>query len=94
MLISFLALLSNYDRENCLINVGTEGEVREKKGSGPNHTGRPGVRGLGVRFWEVPTRSRHSEVAWPAGNFTAATFAIASSPPFPKHPKSGITAAS
>jgi hypothetical protein len=25
-LIPVLALLSNYDRENCLINVGTEGE--------------------------------------------------------------------
>jgi len=24
-LIPVLALLSNYDRENCLINVGTEG---------------------------------------------------------------------
>jgi hypothetical protein len=27
-LIPVLALLSNYDRENCLINVGTEGELR------------------------------------------------------------------
>jgi hypothetical protein len=26
-LISFLALLSNYDQENCLINVGTEGAI-------------------------------------------------------------------
>ena len=26
-LIPVLALLSNYDRENCLINVGTEGAV-------------------------------------------------------------------
>jgi hypothetical protein len=26
-LISVLALLTNYDRENCLINVGTEGSV-------------------------------------------------------------------
>jgi len=26
-LIPVLALLSNYDRENCLINVGTEGIV-------------------------------------------------------------------
>jgi len=25
-LIPILALLSNYDRENCLINVGTEGK--------------------------------------------------------------------
>jgi len=25
-LIPVLALLSNYDRENCLINVGTEGK--------------------------------------------------------------------
>src|ERR1022692_1784838 len=28
-LIPVLALLSNYDRENCLINVGTEGEDGE-----------------------------------------------------------------
>jgi hypothetical protein len=27
-LIPILALLSNYDQENCLINVGTEGYVR------------------------------------------------------------------
>jgi hypothetical protein len=27
-LIPVLALLSNYDRENCLINVGTEGPFR------------------------------------------------------------------
>src|SRR6516162_6028999 len=27
-LISVLALLTNYDRENCLINVGTEGFLR------------------------------------------------------------------
>jgi hypothetical protein len=27
-LIPVLALLSNYDRENCLINVGTEGFIR------------------------------------------------------------------
>src|SRR5450432_4480993 len=27
-LIPVLALLSNYDRENCLINVGTEGPLR------------------------------------------------------------------
>jgi hypothetical protein len=26
-LIPVLALLSNYDRENCLINVGTEGRL-------------------------------------------------------------------
>jgi hypothetical protein len=26
-LIPVLALLSNYDRENCLINVGTEGQA-------------------------------------------------------------------
>ena len=29
-LISVLALLSNYDRENCLINVGTEGILRTR----------------------------------------------------------------
>ena len=28
-LIPILALLSNYDQENCLINVGTEGLVSE-----------------------------------------------------------------
>jgi len=28
-LIPVLALLSNYDRENCLINVGTEGALGE-----------------------------------------------------------------
>ena len=28
-LIPVLALLSNYDRENCLINVGTEGRLNE-----------------------------------------------------------------
>jgi hypothetical protein len=27
-LIPILALLSNYDQENCLINVGTEGAAR------------------------------------------------------------------
>src|SRR5690349_9942184 len=27
-LMSILALLSNYDRENCLINLGTEGTMR------------------------------------------------------------------
>jgi hypothetical protein len=31
-LIPVLALLSNYDRENCLINVGTEGTVAVRKG--------------------------------------------------------------
>jgi hypothetical protein len=29
-LIPVLALLSNYDQENCLINVGTEGFLRTK----------------------------------------------------------------
>jgi hypothetical protein len=29
-LIPVLALLSNYDRENCLINLGTEGGARER----------------------------------------------------------------
>jgi hypothetical protein len=29
-LIPVLALLSNYDRENCLINVGTEGRLRAR----------------------------------------------------------------
>ena len=29
-LIPVLALLSNYDRENCLINVGTEGGIAKK----------------------------------------------------------------
>jgi hypothetical protein len=28
-LIPVLALLSNYDQENCLINVGTEGQARK-----------------------------------------------------------------
>jgi hypothetical protein len=28
-LIPILALLSNYDQENCLINVGTEGALQE-----------------------------------------------------------------
>jgi hypothetical protein len=34
-LISFLALLCNYDRENCLINLGTEGPSH----AGPSFTG-------------------------------------------------------
>jgi hypothetical protein len=29
-LISILALLSNYDRENCLINLGTEGSDEDQ----------------------------------------------------------------
>ena len=29
-LIPVLALLSNYDRENCLINIGTRGAIRER----------------------------------------------------------------
>ena len=28
--ISFLALLCNYDQENCLINVGTEGALHPR----------------------------------------------------------------
>jgi hypothetical protein len=32
-LISILALLSNYDRENCLINLGTEGWLAKGYGS-------------------------------------------------------------
>jgi hypothetical protein len=41
-LIPVLALLSNYDRENCLINVGTEGRlcaehVRQLGGASPLH---------------------------------------------------------
>jgi hypothetical protein len=35
-LIPVLALLSNYDRENCLINVGTEGEVAISKDKNGN----------------------------------------------------------
>ena len=31
-LIPVLALLSNYDRENCLINVGTEGASESQRG--------------------------------------------------------------
>src|SRR5437879_4860452 len=31
-LIPILALLSNYDQENCLINVGTEGDRLEREG--------------------------------------------------------------
>src|ERR1035437_9124060 len=34
-LIPVLALLSNYDRENCLINVGTEGKKRTVRPSAP-----------------------------------------------------------
>jgi hypothetical protein len=31
-LMSILALLSNYDQENCLINVGTEGDQDQMAG--------------------------------------------------------------
>jgi hypothetical protein len=30
-LISFLALLCNYDQENCLINLGTEGAINTNR---------------------------------------------------------------
>jgi hypothetical protein len=43
-LIPVLALLSNYDRENCLINVGTEGRARTVAPRGCGKTTPPGPR--------------------------------------------------
>ncbi|HVX57575.1 MAG TPA: hypothetical protein VHA37_07635, partial [Candidatus Saccharimonadales bacterium] len=40
-MISFLALLSNYDQENCLINVGTEGWLRPNTTSSKNSGEKP-----------------------------------------------------
>src|SRR5215475_5285605 len=37
-LIPILALLSNYDQENCLINVGTEGQHRPKVSFGDSES--------------------------------------------------------
>jgi hypothetical protein len=36
-LIPILALLSNYDRENCLINVGTEGSPARQRQADQSH---------------------------------------------------------
>jgi hypothetical protein len=52
-LIPILALLSNYDRENCLINVGTEG----------------GMDSLSLKLmWLPPTgTSSRREICWHRG---------------------------
>src|SRR5674476_205003 len=51
-LIPVLALLSNYDQENCLINVGTEGSVPDPPQLPPPNVWQTRTRTEGARKWE------------------------------------------
>jgi hypothetical protein len=78
-LIPVLALLSNYDQENCLINVGTEGSFRLRAGILTALTMVP--LGIALEFIHVhiPERSYQEAdiVAETCGVFGGIAFALA-----------------
>ncbi|MGA7415230.1 MAG: hypothetical protein WBW33_32460, partial [Bryobacteraceae bacterium] len=63
-LISVLALLTNYDRENCLINVGTEGLALVHSLGSDGQPSRQGWATLQWTEWQQQARSLEGVAAY------------------------------